>query len=178
MIGDPDQSARDDAAIERLQDLAAFLRAPPKNVDPATALWFANAVGRYLYDDIPLDVAFGLKPRAGQRDPRERLSITRRDALLKQTAATFFPDLNQTGKAEALHQALLRYSTTGWRRDRVAPTCPPHRIGLDQALWTLLKARAAVPSARTIHNALSCSELGVFVAQNTSDLLATLKTGN
>jgi hypothetical protein len=164
--------------IAGMLEFAALLRNLPPGFDQDVGIVLANGINKYLFDGVPLDVALGLKPRAGQRDPRERLSIARRDALLRQTAATFFSDLNQTGKAEALHRALLRYSTAGWRRDRVAPTCPPHRTGLDQALWNILKARAAVPAERTIHNALSCSELGVFVAQNTSDLLATLKTGN
>ncbi|QIG97527.1 hypothetical protein [Bradyrhizobium sp. 6(2017)] len=97
----------------------------------------------------------------GHRTPQTRLLLDERDALLVEAAARFYPGLYDRDVARRLHSALLRYRTSGWRRDCSEATCPPRIAGrLDGLLWAVLKVRDTTPpSERTIRRALSLTPI-------------------
>lgn len=109
----------------------------------------------------PADRAL-LLPRLGAAGPGRRTlftedSLARRDAALGDAARRWWPDgMSKAARAELLHQALSRYrACAAWDRDRAAESCPEQLVGtMRESLWTILRARDHVPSARRIRAVL------------------------
>lgn len=91
----------------------------------------------------------------GHRLPETLAALDRRDALLREAAATFFPDLSACAAARLLETALNRYRSHAWRFERVFDQCPPHRTGrLEGMCWRILKTVDADISTRSIRRAI------------------------
>jgi hypothetical protein len=98
--------------------------------------------------ELPLD-------GRGRRSNETRLRIDE-CATLQREGARFFAAASDREIARRLHQALSRYATGAWRRERTCDVCPVrHRGKVTAALWMILKTRDAIPSDRTIRRTLA-----------------------
>ena len=132
------------AALDRALDDLDAGRAP----EPEAGRLVAEAASAYLGTD------------AGQALLKRR-AIQNRDHLLLDLAAQHFAGLpSLRAKARAILTAALRYQTSGWRHDRHAMTCPPHRVGTPQGLiWQALKAWPDLPSDTVLRDLLASAGL-------------------
>jgi hypothetical protein len=122
------------------------------------ALTLANAIERYLQGDGELEELLGLRSISRARRPSTKFAITRRNDLIRETAARFYPGPNQSDQARRLHQDLHRYAYDGdWKRERGSADCPRRSGTLKAALWSILKARNQVLSVETIRACLLLS---------------------
>lgn len=87
----------------------------------------------------------------GHRRPETTAAIVRRDALICDAAAVFFPGSSANDAAHRLHQAIDRYACGAWRRERIADACPSRHDGKIAAhCWQILRTTDRTPSARSI----------------------------
>lgn len=134
--------------VDRLRWCAAALRAG--DIGPQDA---ADLIDALLNGE-----AGPLKPRPGQRTYRTIQNIKRRDALLKEAAAKFFPGQHVSQPAFRLASDLAHYHATAWQRDRLCPECPAQYADkLRVLLFQILKCIDAPPSGRTIRRILAGS---------------------
>ena len=85
--------------------------------------------------------------------------IRERDRLLVELAEKHCRDLPDIRpKVRRIIQWACRYESSGWRHDRLATTCPAHRIGKPEGvIWAVLKAWPKMPRERQLHEILSTS---------------------
>ena len=129
-------------------------------IDGPDATWLADGITSVLSGDrASLDDALGLRPGPGQRSLKTQRQIQERDALYRQAAREFFPNLSKARQAYELHRRFSRYETTSWRRDKGAHvTCPERLIGTLQALaWESLSSENPVLSPERIRKILVSS---------------------
>lgn len=81
-----------------------------------------------------------------------------RDALLRLTAAKFFPDVSRREAAKRLHVALSRYRSSAWVRERVLSECPKRHHGRIEAhCWSILCALDRAPSVECVRKIISAA---------------------
>jgi hypothetical protein len=114
---------------------------------------------------VPLRHAADLR---GHRRPETTAALDRRNALIVETAAKFFPDASsETDAAHRLNQAIDRYACAAWRRERIADVCPSrHDRKINAHCWRILRTIDRVPSARSIRSILAraafrCQPIGL-----------------
>jgi hypothetical protein len=94
--------------------------------------------------------------RRGYRRPETLAALHRRDALICDAVAMFFPSSSANGAAHRLHTALQRYESGAWRRERIADGCPSRHTGrIAGHCWEILHTVDHVPSARLIRAILA-----------------------
>lgn len=92
----------------------------------------------------------------GHRSAQTMLMIRQRDALLRETAARFYPGVSGREAARLIRIQLVRYRQGRFRRDRTCDVCPACHAGrLTALLWLILKVRDHVPSEMTVRRALA-----------------------
>jgi hypothetical protein len=80
---------------------------------------------------------------AVQRHAGQAHRRARRDALVRELAATHYPGLAISAQAARIARAAHRYAGCGWRHDRCKTQCPAHLAGRPEAvLWLLMKLAA------------------------------------
>ncbi|QND22553.1 hypothetical protein HB774_24075 [Rhizobium leguminosarum bv. viciae] len=113
-----------------------------------------------------LDAALGLKPAAGQRSTT--VAIEERDRLIREIAATFFPEGSIRERSEAIAAGLERFrSGPDWWRYRARKTCP-YPQGVKKNFWLILKAFDRNLSAERVRKLLG-REPGLLTTQKTAD---------
>ncbi|WP_027518270.1 hypothetical protein [Bradyrhizobium sp. WSM1417] len=105
----------------------------------------------------------------GRRTSDTRASIYIRNAMLVEAAALFCGSTSSNAAAQALHRQLARYHEGAWRRHRSEEHLPAGLVGkVTEIFWHALKARDAVPAARSIRLALDAAKKrwpgGTFLA--------------
>jgi hypothetical protein len=89
------------APLKRLVRIADALESgTPVAADDARRL--VESIRRYQSGSA-IDDALGLRLHPGERDPRSRLALERRDALLHETAQRFCSGLSTAAAANRLH---------------------------------------------------------------------------
>ncbi|KQT59979.1 hypothetical protein ASG52_19835 [Methylobacterium sp. Leaf456] len=105
---------------------------------------------------LSLDAAFGLVPGAGCIAWWRVEALAKRDAALRALAARHYDSLTVRAQASAIRATLSAYASGCWRFDRASLSAPITYIGTErEMLFDVMKARAAVPSARQIRRVLS-----------------------
>ncbi|RWO94584.1 MAG: hypothetical protein EOQ98_30430 [Mesorhizobium sp.] len=96
-----------------------------------------------------------LKPSPGQRSPATERAIRQRDEAIRDMA-TFFPDCSQWAKCQKIHQLLLRYDATGWRRgDDRLEQMPARYLQTPYAgAFAVLQSGQPVPGPRQLQRIL------------------------
>jgi hypothetical protein len=147
------------SAINRFRRLAAYLAEAPGAGDDGR--WFSNLVLEFESGapfGAQLDDLAGLRPPPGGEHWWQTERRMRRDALLRDLAATLYPANPRCGshQAEEIAAKLQRYEASQWLRDRPF-LMPPRRCTRTRALlFMILKANPrGAPSARTIERALA-----------------------
>lgn len=83
---------------------------------------------------------FELKRQPGQRTAVTTIRIERRDELLREVAARFFPGLPAASQAREIARVMHDYFTRGWVNDRGDAECPARRRAhITGALWHVFK---------------------------------------
>ena len=145
-----------EATLGRLRRAVARMRC----IDDPDVAFVADGITSVLAGDRDsLDEVFGIRPGPGQRRPSTLARLAARNALYRQAAREFFPDLTPTRQAREIHRAFSRYEASAWRRDKgVHVTCPERLIGTPQALvWEILNLIDRVQSERHIRQILATS---------------------
>jgi hypothetical protein len=143
------------------------------------AAWFLAALqefetGAPYQQRRTLDDILGLKLAPGETGWWEAEKLARRDALLRQIRARYFPTLSQRAAAQAIRDALTRYETTQWKKHSAFTSVPTLR-GIDVELFKLLKLRVPL-SFGTIRPLLDvANHEAVFVGQPSPDTLPKLE---
>lgn len=107
-----------------------------------------------------LDEAFAVKPAAGERTWRTQTALVTRDELICAAAAQFFPTITPLAQAEKLAEALRRYHSAAWLRERELDECDPRHAGkLPEVLWRILKAHEHPVGCRRIRFILAASSV-------------------
>jgi hypothetical protein len=140
---------------ERLGSLAAAVCVLRQYGDP-TDMVVADALGAVLAGRaVSIDSALGITGTRGQRRLATRVRLERRDNLIREAAARFFPGMRTNAQADRLARALARYSDTAWRRDRMVSECPARLVNTLQAYcWELLANNEKVLGAERIKQIL------------------------
>jgi hypothetical protein len=109
-----------------LASIAANLR--DGAIDAGEAAWLSDALSK-IADGEPADIALGLRQQRA-----EMLAATKaRDCILRDAAKTM-PGLPLTEAANRIHNAMLRYRESAWRRERQLDACPD-AIAVPFAKW-------------------------------------------
>jgi hypothetical protein len=135
-----------------LASIAANLR--DGAIDAGEAAWLSDALSK-IADGEPADIALGLRQQRA-----EMLAATKaRDCILRDAAKTM-PGLPLTEAANRIHNAMLRYRESAWRRERLLDECPTRYRGtLREMAWQALRLGDAVPSTRSIRRVLASARL-------------------
>jgi hypothetical protein len=73
-------------------------------------------------------------------------AVRRRDAILRELAATFQPTQSASMQAKWIHMRAVRYAASAWRHDRARENMPPHYAGKPSVyLWQAFKSGAPMP---------------------------------
>jgi hypothetical protein len=153
-------------AIELLRRVAARL----SGIEDADAGEFAARLAEYeagARHGLTLGAAFGLTLGRGETPWWQLEASARRDEILRDLAARYFPSLRQRRAATALMQAIARYEASGWRQHRRDLSPPAGLSPLQRGLFTLLKLDAPL-SVATVRRALA-HEIPLFVSQDSRD---------
>jgi len=87
----------------------------------------------------------------GRRNPDTLAALARRDELICEAVAAYFPGASANDAAHRLHTALHRYECGSWRRDRTSDVLPSRHAGRIAAhCWQILRVIERTPSARSI----------------------------
>ena len=86
----------------------------------------------------------------GHRTPRTLLTIDERDALLIEIAHRFFGGLSDREAARRIHHAISLYRDGRWRRTAIDLQSPHPADRIETLLWSILRVRDRLPSARLI----------------------------
>ena len=143
---------------DALARLCAWLRGgPPLDLAEASAL--AAAIEATIAGRAEsLDQALGLRAGVGQRSWQTAQSLSRRDALIREAGERFFRDGSAADRARRLHEALCRYSSTAWSRERLLDGPRPCDVGkAREFFWWILRANPSVLSAHRIRKLLATS---------------------
>ena len=119
------------ATITRLRRLVIRLAAD-KDEDAA---WLGDAIEMWL-GGVQWEGALGLGPHW-----RTELARARRNRAIAELLQ-YFPAMSIRQRAKAIAQAVRRYETTGWKRDRQSRRRPD---GVRGAVYDLLAIGAGVP---------------------------------
>jgi hypothetical protein len=132
----------DDARGSALTAAIARLAGEPSTARVADGLrlWFEAG------DGVTLESCLGLG--STWRSARRR---QRRERLLKQIAAEYFPELGGRPRANAIDRAIADYETRSWQRDRRSGN---RRSGLPGLLFDLLALGAPLLSEESIRAVL------------------------
>jgi hypothetical protein len=120
------------------------------------ARYFVAAIDEWL-SGTEFAVSFGVKPAAGEADPRRIIAENRRDELIRIAARKFFEHVPAARCAEELHRAWTRYFSTAWQTtDRKLIDCPARYAGrLEGLLFQITSLRPHVLSKRQIRRILA-----------------------
>jgi hypothetical protein len=146
--------------------LSAFAARIARGELPSAELcaWFLTVVEAFE-SGVAIEIAFGLKPRRGERDPRRKSALARRDALLCEAARRFWLG-SEVRASRELASALRLYEATAWRRERVLDELPLYRRGTVRELyWRILREWPQPISAGHIRRILGCARNAPFHAQ-------------
>ena len=92
----------------------------------------------------------------GHRPPETLAALERRDALICEAVAVYFPGSSANDAAHRLHIALQRYECGSWRRDRSADVCPSRHAGrITGYCWQILREIDRTPKPRSTRLILS-----------------------
>lgn len=105
---------------------------------PEVIRWVNCGAARWLRDGGRLDDALGLRPAAGQIHPGSAMRLKDRDRAIC-CAAAHFAEPTHSATARRLREALTRYETTGWKRDRASLSCPHYGNSPAGALWQVMR---------------------------------------
>lgn len=95
----------------------------------------------------------------GRRLPGTMAAIAERDALLREVARLHFPAVSQREQARRVHDALCRYQSGAWRRERAeAEGAARHHGKINAHCHAILSLRDHVPSEGAIRRALAFRE--------------------
>ncbi len=125
-------------------------------INPADLETVVEAFAQVLEGDAEtLDKALGFVPAPGLHRPGTISSRSRRDALLREAAARFWPNLPRIAQAVELHRTLRRYHSTAWQRERALRSCPNGKVGtIYEFCWRILKARDQILSVERLRKLL------------------------
>jgi hypothetical protein len=87
----------------------------------------------------------------GHRRPETLSALNRRDELIREAVAVYFPGASANEAAHRLHTALHRYECGAWRRDRVSDVMPLRHAGrIAGHCWQILRVIERTPKPRSI----------------------------
>lgn len=142
------------ASLARLDRVARHLTTH----DDPDVQWLGDRLTALLASEYTsADEALGLTAGGrGLLKPLTAAAFAERDRVLREAAKRFFPGQAPAAQARELHRALLRYSTTGWRRERTLSAPPIERVGaIEELLHRALRCRDHVVGERTIRAILA-----------------------
>lgn len=149
------------AHLRRLRAAAAAGRP----LDPATARWIEQRLGRYLADapqGLTLDRALDLQPMPGQESWWTLERRARRDDAIRRLRRALCPTASTATAAAIIAETARRYAAAGWRLDRDKDVMPPAYVGSPKALlWEAMRAHPRFPfSARQLTAILDADRHG------------------
>jgi hypothetical protein len=113
-------------------------------------------VGAWLIERPRADLiaALGFESAPGFSAPLA-LALGERDRLLREHAATVYPDLPAAQQARLLAPLLLRYRATRWLRDRTAAACPYEAGDQHAVFWRVFRLADRTLSDRRLRSVLA-----------------------
>jgi hypothetical protein len=120
-------------AVADLLSLAEHL----ESVQEPWAVSMQARLERLLDGEEPAK-ALGLRSARGRRRWRTVTALERRNAILREVAAKFYPGKRESRQADEIARELRRYAASAWRWDRDKADCPYPDDSLKSYLWLIL----------------------------------------
>src|SRR5262245_46006525 len=133
-------------AIQNLREIAERCRRGVP-LDGQLAVWLSDSLESFLaHRAASIEEALGLRaPRGGVPWWREE-AMRRRDSLLREFAAAFYPNRSLCAAARQIRLLSLRYASSAWRFDREQDAMPEQYRGTPKEwIWRIFKAGAPMP---------------------------------
>ena len=151
------------AGIARLQRISACLRLAvpagkggPIYLAPEDLEAHLDALDGIVHDGLSSDEALDLLSAKSERTHKTASAFLRRNAALRDLAATHYAALSEAEQARRLARDLARYRATAWASERLLAECPGHRIGTPSGYcWRILRALDRPISAERIRHVLA-----------------------